>query len=288
MPTYTDPFTGAPIIGDAPPALGTGTYARNPKGWLEKAAYERNPSWFSTTVGPNAPVPSGYAESDFTPSGSRGYDEIPLPGGIGWFRSTGPGTLQKPKTFYTDGDEWRVIQRADDLEGLQAALDAAGLMPDDYFLGQPDSATAKAVRALMEIANASGLTWEEVLRDRAGKGSMAGGEERAPLRVVLTNPDDIRAVLQAGMQQVYGKYMDEGDVQKFIASYHQQEAAMQTAAYNMAESGGTQTAAPASSGGINEAFRRQFVEDNFDEAGAAVFTSNLDLFLDSLRGGPAR
>ena len=65
----------------------------------------------------------------------------------------------------------------------------------------------------------------------------------APLVTVLSNPDDVAKVFKAGVRTVLGKKVSQAEVDKFVAAYRSQEAALQQQSYNMEvnETGGTVT-----------------------------------------------
>lgn len=165
---------------------------------------------------------------------------------------------------------------------LQARLEALGL--SNYTPGIWDPNSQAVFKSLLATANANGMTWEEALAQIEASGGLKDATPKAPLQIQLTNPDDIRAMIQSGAQQVFGKYLSEADVNKFIASYQQQQAAAQTEAYNMGNNAGTMTGPVSTQGGVNEMFRRQFVADHTNEAGAAIFSNELDKILSALRG----
>lgn len=207
--------------------------------------------------------------------------------GSGAVWDPGSGGVYYPETTpprYYEGDEYipAGLDR-DAMIALQARLEAFGL--SNYTPGAWDPASQKAFLYLLATANASGKTWQDVLAETEATGGLKGpgarGAERAPLQVRLTNPDDIRAVLQAGAQQVYGKYVDEADIESFIQSYHAQQTAAQTQDYNQQVTGGTMVDAPRY---IDAAFEQKFKAEKPNEAGAAIFQSKFEEILSALRG----
>ena len=82
----------------------------------------------------------------------------------------------------------------------------------------------------------------EALR-RSTASAPTGPEEpsRDPLTTVISSPDDLRKIFEAGVRTVQGRKIDPAQVDKWIARYQAGEAAEQQAAYSMTTTGGTIT-----------------------------------------------
>jgi hypothetical protein len=98
-------------------------------------------------------------------------EEIPAGEGLEKFRlARGLGTPTRSTEVvprYFVGDEWqRAGMPPERIVELQRQLEQAGQLSDgDFYAGVWDQATAGAMQAVMGMANASGQTWEDQLKD---------------------------------------------------------------------------------------------------------------------------
>jgi hypothetical protein len=98
-------------------------------------------------------------------------EEIPAGEGLEKFRQArGLGTPTRSTEVvprYFVGDEWqRAGMPPERILELQRQLEQAGQLSDgDFYAGVWDQATAGAMQAVMGMANASGQTWEDQLKD---------------------------------------------------------------------------------------------------------------------------
>lgn len=213
------------------------------------------------------------------------------PGGLGDYAWAPAGGGQ---ATYSDGDQWLPGSWGPQtIASIQAAMDAAGFLQGQWVSGAWNNESASAFESLLAAANAEGATWQDVLNRAVADPHNAAANQkqgREPLRVQLTNPDDIRGVIQSGAQQVYGKYIDPADVDKFISAYQAQETQQQTDYYNAGApgaAGGVFTPPAQSNAGINEQFTRQFQTQHPVEAGAGVFMDKLGKIISDLQGQPS-
>lgn len=193
-----------------------------------------------------------------------------------------------PTPRYFDGDQFAPMSwDVNAIIDLQSRLHAAGLL-SKYRPGIFSEDEISAYSRLLAMANGAGTSADQYLNylTSVGAGEEIGADKtRAPLTISLTNENDIRAVLQAGAQQVFGKYVSENDIAKFVNSFHQQETTAQTDAYNQAGSeGGTITAPPSTAAGMNREFTDQFTAEHPTEARASIFSSKLNDIISSLIG----
>lgn len=226
-------------------------------------------------------------------------------GGI--WNEAGYVELDNNNPLYVSGDEWKQLPTdGAELADLQHKLIAAGYMTDDNIVfGSPDAKTASAMAQLLGSSNATGKVWQTTLAARltmAGQQPQAGKKplQGAPLTIQLTNPDDIKAVIQSGANQIFGKYLDPAEVDKFVSAYQGQEAAYQTAQQSAAgldpygreilNPDGTRATqpmtqtAPASSAGMQREFFDQMAAAHPTETRVAIFQDKLDEILNALKG----
>jgi hypothetical protein len=212
MAVWVDPFTGRPVESDVAP-LG-GPYPAIPGGW---GVYQGDPSDFGAAgmlpYGEGNPLaiqigPGGTSDVDLTFSGGYGF-------------APDRGTV-----FYFPGDEWRIIQSYGDLEALQDVLDSMGLITGDYIRGAPDDKTAAAMKKVLEAANASGLSWEQVLQRgldsaaqlAARRGGGGGGGGRGGGVAAITD-EDITAIANEMARDVLGRKLNDEEIGRFIPAF---------------------------------------------------------------------
>jgi len=170
----------------------------------------------------------------------------------------GPGTIGKRGPSYFDGDQYRPASLDPASIGkLQASLAAAGLL-EDFRYGVWDKASQDAYASLLGEANASGLSAEAALQQRAqgvsinqsGSGSGSGGgghwefDENGepffvedpfvppPLQVKTTNKDDLRRVFRSAVIEKLGEGWSQAQIDELVDSYNWKELAVQTDAYS--------------------------------------------------------
>lgn len=109
---------------------------------------------------------------------------------------------------------------------------------------------------------------------------------KAPNVIHLTNPDELRTILQKGAQELYGGRLPDEDVNKFVQAYQFQESATKTAAYNAGEGnlgtygGSASVTDPASVSTAAETFIRT---EHPNQVAATEFGSAMDNMLTALR-----
>lgn len=221
----------------------------------------------------------------------------------------GSGIGQRP--LYVQGDEWNELPtNPTDLASLQHGLVQAGYLSEkNVVYGSPDPATASAMAQLLATSNASGVGWKSALSSRLAQAALNPPEAaRAdPLVISLTNPDDIKAVIQSGANQVFGKFLDPAEVDKFVSSYQSQQAAYQTDVYKAGgydpttgravgplDSSGkpvgyaTTVTKPATGEGEQRQFFDQMAAAHPTETRTALFMDALSPIIDALHGPQVR
>lgn len=183
------------------------------------------------------------------------------------------------------------------LATIQDQLYRAGYYSSTYvpkygILGVEDIAAFRSMMIGL-AANPSQATLPNYLSQAVQAGDSTV-RHRTPLVTRLTNPDDLRVTLQKTAQDLYGAFLPEDQVQKFISAFQGSQAASQTQAYEMGgfnpetgqsdlsgakTAGGTVTAA-ASPGAAAESYVRQ----NFpNEVAATQFGNAMGSILDTLK-----
>ena len=253
-----------------------------------------------------AAIKSGAFDTDSRVIGGGNFDYLQGPFGGIWNEAMGQVELDQ-HDLYVLGDEWGELPTdGAALAELQRQLIAAGYMDDsNVVFGSPDLKTASAMAELLGSSNATGKVWRTTLAERlAMAGLQPPKKERAqalPLTIELSNPDDIRAMIQSGANEMFGKYLDPVEVEKFVSSYQAQQAAFQTEQYSASgfepatgreilNPDGTRatrsvtSTAPATGEGAQRQFFGQMAEAHPTETRAAIFTDKLDEIINGLLG----
>jgi hypothetical protein len=155
---------------------------------------------------------------------------------------------------YEKGDEFKPSAFArEDQARLQLALREAGLYTKNerFQLGTWDQNTRNAYKRLLEFSNGAGLKWEDALRqysaarqqfgDTGDGGPGSGADGRAPLAVRVSNPAELAETFESTYRTRTGRRPSSDVLQRMVNSYLAQESGQQTAAYNVAETGGSVT-----------------------------------------------
>jgi hypothetical protein len=126
---------------------------------VEELLEQQISDWTQGAIG----VPEGFTavRDEGIPAG-EGLEKFRLARGLG---TPTRSTEVVPRYFV--GDEWqRAGMPPERIVELQRQLEQAGQLPDgDFYAGVWDQATAGAMQAVMGMANASGQTWEDQLKD---------------------------------------------------------------------------------------------------------------------------
>lgn len=200
-------------------------------------------------------------------------------------------SIQRPR--YYDGDEYRpaadlnVEQRI----SLQNQMEASGLYAEgaDVIQGVWGIDDVNAYAKALASANAAGVTVEEWLANSENIGVTSDDEleERDPLVIKLTNPDDIRAVIQSGSKAMHGVYLAEDEIQRFISGYQNEERRVQTLNYDAEPYGGEVIQEPNQAGLQDQAEQAARTGIHENEFKQKTFTDRIDEVLEGLRGSTA-
>ena len=163
---------------------------------------------------------------------------------------SGSETVEVVPTFFA-GDDYKPAKLTpENIARLQRQLAAGGVLTGKFRIGVWDEPSRNAYRKVLSYANQRGLTDDaEALAELAQTVEFDPGAveaaERAPLKVNLSNPADIKKLLKSTAKDVLGYgNLDEGTLDRLVATYQSMERQTQTQDYNMRETGGTQVAPP--------------------------------------------
>ena len=163
---------------------------------------------------------------------------------------------------YKTGQDATILSQMspDEIYDLQLGLNQAGML-DSFAPHQLDQSTRNAFIQILTEANITGKPWTQVLGEHVANPILKtkqGTQERPPLVINLTNPDDIRASFTTVARSLLGEKPQEADVLRFIANYQAQERSAQEQQYaatyaapggqNYYGAGGTITNAPGAQG----------------------------------------
>lgn len=199
------PYSGGGQKSKAPPVVGTG------------GSYDPN-----YVAVPDLP----YLGGDLG-AGVIANRQANVAGGPGtWFGANQQVKAMPPR--YLSGDDLNIVMGWSDsgeLAGIQQALIAAGLLPDDTVLGSPDNATITVIRNAMSVANRTGEEFQASLMGMVQSGAAANGGSGGAAKL-LPNPDDVKALLNDSAYKLVGRNLDPGSldagVQAFYNAYQPQ------------------------------------------------------------------
>lgn len=171
----------------------------------------------------------------------------------------GQKTLRPP--MYEEGAQYKPNGYSRELQAqMQLDMDAAGLYDkgDNIRLGVWDDTTVAAYTKLLKYANQGGRdvteafnelgtlsAAERVERGLGGIGSPGSkGAAKSPLVVSLSNPNDLRTLVDRTARKTLGRAVSEKEMSKFVNAYQAMERQEQTQADAVGETGGTVVQAP--------------------------------------------
>lgn len=198
-------------------------------------------------------VPEGYAAQRREPMFKVGGR---------WAKSATSRTMpQKTVSIgprYFDGDELLPASLSSENRArIQRDLAAAGLLTGKYRLGYWDAASQKAYAAALAYANQSGKTVKDAIAELKTHPELGTDEERAPLVVKTTSPDDLRGVFRDTSRKLLGRQLTPQELESYIAAYNQVETQRQQQAYGMEETGGAIATIPDQTAYVEERIRKE-------------------------------
>jgi hypothetical protein len=173
-----------------------------------------------------------------------------------------PERTVEPRYFVEDLDGLSGFSRPT-IASWQMRLNASGLLGNNFSLGVVDNQTRSAYGEVLAVANREGVTAETALnliQQQAVKLKSGSGVTRYK----MSNPADIKAVINQSAQALLGRTLDDGQLDAMVRAFQQQEVAAQRAY----QAGGTVTDAPSA-----QQFAATRIEKDF---GDEVDTRRLD------------
>lgn len=232
----TSPTTTVPEEEDA--------FEKAIKAAREKAASRGGSSYVPAgSVSPSTRSPIGVEGTQTLnpltgePTGYFGYTTSKQLQQLGGFEPGGQVVTSNPKYF--SGDEDSITRfSTEQIANIQYQLSKNGLMSRKYTPGVVDNTTRSGFRELLGIANREGIDWGEALGvvNKAMEGAGTGKVQAYQ----MTNPDDLKVVFRKAAQEMLGRNLQDGDLNRLVQTFQQQEVAYQ----KQAALGGEVTATP--------------------------------------------
>jgi hypothetical protein len=152
-------------------------------------------------------LPTGQLRQQVVPGSYTGYDPTVV---------TPYGTLQKTPRYF-EGDEDQIATfRPEEIATIQKRMQKAGLLGSKYRIGIADDATVSKFKEVLAQANRTGSNWDAALNTLQASQQSGGG-----LTYKVSNPEDIRAVVQQTASKVLGRSADDQLVNRIVKSYQQ-------------------------------------------------------------------
>jgi hypothetical protein len=182
------------------------------------------------TAGQPADLSQSYAQGAIGVAGQRrlqilqktggGFETKPLPGSYSGFQPRVQGTpygAMPANVRYFDGDEFEIANfKPEEIATIQQRMNKAGILGKKYRIGLADEETIAAFRKVLGQANTNGTNWTSALGTLVSTPQQGTG---LPYRV--SNPDDIRKVIQQTAGTVLGRSADAALVDRLVKSYQQ-------------------------------------------------------------------
>jgi hypothetical protein len=151
-------------------------------------------------------LPSGQFRQQVVPGSYTGYDPTVV---------TPYGTLQKTPRYF-EGDEDQIATfRPEEIATIQKRMQKAGLLGSKYRIGIADDVTVSKFKEVLAQANRTGSNWDAALS------TLQASQQVGGLTYKVSNPEDIRAVVQQTAAKVLGRSADDQLVNRIVKSYQQ-------------------------------------------------------------------
>lgn len=178
----------------------------------------------------------------------------------GYAARTPTGETKPP--LYAEGAQYDPNGLSPEIRAqMQVQMDAAGLYKkgDQIRVGVWDETSVEAYTRLLKFANQGGRTVSEALKElgtlspaeraqaglgKVGQGGAGGGSGANPLVVNLSNPNDLRTLVDRTARSTLGRAISEAEMQRFITAYQDQQRKEEAATHAANETGGTVVEAP--------------------------------------------
>lgn len=243
--------------------------------------------------GASAPSPIGVSK-DFQAQVPLNYSQETLNRDFGVIPPAYSTQAVAPRYF--DGAQYAPAASlsTDELIDLQNSMDAAGLYDKnaDIVPGVWTDADTSAYTRALAGANQTGSDDKTYIKRLIQSGAGAkqkASAARAPLVVHLTNPDDLKTLLQHGARDLYGGDLPEEDVQAFVDAYHARETSARTQAYNLGDPSATGTLDGGAGGSVVDPASPSNAAEQFirtqhpNQVAATQFGNAMGGILDTLR-----
>jgi hypothetical protein len=138
---------------------------------------------------------------------------------------------------YFAGDEYEIATfKPEEIATIQQQMLKAGLLSKKYRIGIADAETVSAFEKVLGQANTNGTNWTTALGTL-----MATPKQGSGLTYRVSNPDDIRAVVQQTASSILGRSAEPAVVDRLVKSYQELQIQEQQ---GMTTPTGARTSAP--------------------------------------------
>lgn len=138
---------------------------------------------------------------------------------------------------YFAGDEYEIATfKPEEIATVQQQMLKAGLLSKKYRIGIADAETVSAFEKVLGQANTNGTNWTTALGTL-----MATPKQGSSLTYRVSNPDDIRAVVQQTASSILGRSAEPAVVDRLVKSYQELQIQEQQ---GMTTPTGARTSAP--------------------------------------------
>jgi hypothetical protein len=118
---------------------------------------------------------------------------------------------------YFAGDEYEIATfKPEEIATIQQQMLKAGLLSKKYRIGIADAETVSAFEKVLGQANTNGTNWTTALGTL-----MATPKQGSGLTYRVSNPDDIRAVVQQTASSILGRSAEPAVVDRLVKSYQE-------------------------------------------------------------------
>lgn len=193
---------------------------------------------------------------------------------------TASGNANYKTTVGAALQQWYALD-SDQIEGLQKQLWDAGLYPRSMYAkgqepawGDPfsDAQGFSAYRTLLRRASTANKPIGDILSQTAGSAQQKLNTGFSP---VLTNPDDLRAIIKAGAPTILGQKISDAEVEQIVSKYQAADYNAKFAQFQANSAGGATVASP----NPTDFVKQQLEQLHPDQAAATQFNTEANSFL---------
>lgn len=235
------------IVGGGPqttttttvPMSGTGIGGSNTV-WTGDRGTGNQPADLSQSYAQGAIGVSGQRRLQILQKAGGGFETKAIPGSYTGFQPNVQGTpygAMPANVRYFDGDEFEIANfKPEEIATIQQRMNKAGILGKNYRIGLADPETVEAFKQVLAQANTNGTNWTSALGSLLSTPRQGTG-----LSYRVSNPDDIRKVIQQTAGTVLGRSADTALVDRLVKSYQQLQIQEQQ---GVITSGGARSQAP--------------------------------------------